>query len=207
MTMSPTHGASSSMGPDQSAPSPLGLQPGRMDDTNVSVSQPASGSPDQSPPPAVPLEHRPSHKRNVSSLSEGVPNVSPQTGSPDPDAFERVGYGGLGYSNSRPGHTRNLSSMSSGLAQLPSPQEGVTPEEDRRRSQYLTNLPSPTPRQDEGPFADQQPVVNRQITLPQEGGPGPAAETSPLVGQQSSNGRNTVSRKQVPVKSAFTEEG
>ncbi len=211
VSMSPTHAAASSAG-HPSAPSPLGLHAQRIDDTNISVSQPASGSPvpspapDQSPPPAIPLEHRPSHKRNVSSLSDGVPNVSPPAGSPDLDAFERVGYGGLGYSNSRPGHTRNLSSMSSGLAQLPSPQEAVTPEEDQRRSQYISNLPSPTPRQDEGPFADPPPVVNQQVTLPQtEDGPGPATATSPVVGQQSSNGRS-VARKQVPGRSVFKEE-
>jgi hypothetical protein len=198
-TMSPSYGARSTTSHDASAPSPYVL-PQRLVETEDAISHPAAdspplSSPDQSPPQPSTIEHRPSHKRNTSSLSSGVPISPLETGSPDLDAIERVS--GLGYSNSRPAHTRNMSSLSSGIAQLPSPAEPVPAEEDQRRSALLSDLPSPAP----APAPMQEDLV--------------ASESRPLVSHQSMldspsrNSRNVVSRKQIPGRSvgAFREEG
>jgi hypothetical protein len=198
-TMSPSLDARSTTSGDASAPSPYVL-PQRSIETNEEVSHPATDStplPSLGPSPPQPstIDHRPSHKRNASSMSSGIAISSSPTSSPDLDALERVS--GLGYSNSRPTHTRNMSS-SSGIAQLPSPDEPITTEEDQRRSAFLTDLPSPPPPLDQAQI--QEDLV--------------ASEVHPLVSSHQSlqhmsasrNTRRVVARKQVPVKSPFTEE-
>lgn len=157
----------------------------------VADSSPLS-SPDQGRDQPVALSHRPSHKRNDSSLSSGLAISSPETRSPDLDTLERVS--GLGYSNSRPAHTRNASSLSSGIAQLPSPAEIVPAEEDKRRSALLSAMSSPDPLQMQGELV--------------------ASELHPLVSNRQSShhmsesreGRSVVTRKQVPGKRASQGE-
>ena len=202
-TMSPTHEARSTTSGDHSAPSPYVLPQRSVDANDDAISHPASNSPrlsspDQSPPMASTIGHRPSHKRNVSSMSSGLPISSSPTSGTALDALEAVS--GLGYSNSRPMHTRNMSSLSSGIAQLPSPAEQVPADEDKRRSALISNLPSspepapapaPAPTQDDHTDPESLPLVSHQTLqhIP-----------------ESRNGRNVVTRKQIPGRSAFREE-
>jgi hypothetical protein len=146
------------------------------------------------------VEHRPSHKRNVSSMSSDIPIPAPTgSGSPDLDDLERLS--GLGYSNSRPVHTRNMSSLSSGIAQLPSPAEQVLSEEDQRRSALLNDLPSPSLASP--PLVQDEPSTVGMPT--QEGEVSP--ESQALGNYQTlRNARTVVTRKQVPGRSAFEEE-
>jgi hypothetical protein len=203
-TMSPTLGARSTTSHDASSPSPYVL-PQRLTETDYAISHTAAdspqlSSPDQSPPMPSTVEHTSSHKRNVSSMSSGIPiPTSTGSSSPDLDALEAVS--GLGYSNSRPVHTRNMSSLSSGIAQLPSPAEQVPPEEDHRLSTLLAGLPSPSPAA--APMIQVEPSTVGTTT--QENSIDP--ESQPLVNYQTlRNARAGVTRKQVPGRSAFTEQ-
>lgn len=204
-TMSPTLGARSTTSRDASSPSPY-ILPQRLIETDYAISHPAAdspqqSSPDQSPPVPFTVEHGPSHKRNVSFMSSGLPISTPtSSGSPDIDALEAAS--GLGYSNSRPAHTRNASSLSSGIAQLPSPTEQVPAEEDHRRSALLADLPSPSPAPP--PMTQAEPTTVGTAT--QEDSINP--ESQPLVNYQTlRNTRVVVMRKQAPGRSAFREEG
>lgn len=203
-TMSPTLGATSTTSHDASSPSPYVLPQG-VTEADYAISHPAAhspqlSSPDQSPPMLSTVEHRPSHKRNVSSMSSDIPIPAPAGGGgPDLDNLERLS--GVGYSNSRPVHTRNMSSLSSGIAQLPSPAEQVLSEEDQRRSALLNDLPSPPPASP--PLVQDEPSTVGMPT--QEGGVSP--ESQPLVNYQTlRDARTAVTRKQVPGRSAFGEE-
>jgi hypothetical protein len=203
-TMSPTPGTRSTTSHDASSPSPYVLPQGVIE-TGYATSHPAADSPqlpspDQSPPMLSTVEHRPSHKRNVSSMSSDIPIPAPTgSGSPDLDDLERLS--GLGYPNSRPVHTRNMSSLSSGIAQLPSPAEQVLSEEDQRRSALLNDLPSPSPASP--PLVPDEPSTVGMPT--QEGEVSP--ESQALGNYQTlRNARTVVTRKQVPGRSAFGEE-
>jgi hypothetical protein len=203
-TMSPTPGTRSTTSHDASSPSPYVLPQGVIE-TGYATSHPAADSPqlpspDQSPPMLSTVEHRPSHKRNVSSMSSDIPIPAPTgSGSPDLDDLERLS--GLGYPNSRPVHTRNMSSLSSGIAQLPSPAEQVLSEEDQRRSALLNDLPSPSPTSP--PLVPDEPSTVGMPT--QEGEVSP--ESQALGNYQTlRNARTVVTRKQVPGRSAFGEE-
>jgi Kelch motif len=197
-TMSPSLEARSTTSGDASAPSPYTL-PRRLVEADDSIDYAAAdssplSSPDQSPPQPPTVEHGPSHKRKVSSMSSGAAISATEKGSPNLDALERVS--GLGYSNSRPMHTRNMSSLSSGIAQLPSPGEPVPAEEDQRRSILLSNLPSPPPAPD--PMqADLSPSIAQPLVSHHQ-----SLQRMP----ESRNSRSVVMRKQVPGRSAFTEE-
>ena len=207
-TMSPTHGARSTTSGDASAPSPY-IVARRSIGTDDIISQHASNSPplsspDQSPPLPSALEHRPSHQRNLSSMSSGIAMSSLPTSNPDLDAIEAVS--GLGYSASRPRHTRNISSLSSGIVQLPSPLAGPDPAEaGHQRSPLLSDLPSspvPAPTPELESRASERTVQDRRTD----------AESEPLVSHQTRqhvtetrSARKSVARKQVPGRSAFTE--
>ena len=207
-TKSLTHDKSSTDGPNVSAPSP----PANPQDGGVSnedSSQTKAPSPQVSPPLDAGLEHRPSHKRNLSSTSSGIPvSASSEVSSPNIDG--RVSE--LGHSTSRPGHARNLSSMSSGV----SPQSPTAANASAGRelqSPLAVTSPALEPaRQDE--VAKPSASTGAQPGSPTPGdGPGPSIESSPLISQQALQGpseprnfsRNTVPRKQVPGKSAFKE--
>lgn len=170
---------------DLSAPSPNAKPKGSLAvATDEATSTAAAGSssvpsPPQSPPFDSNTEQRPSYERNVSSISSGIP-VSASSPERSP------GNSGLGYSSSRPNHMRNLSSVSSGLSnQLVSPTQPVA---DQR-------LPSPVAvdsalgtatkegRDSDRNIAEAGPFVNQQPAspMPEDDGPGPAAETRPPV--------------------------
>lgn len=91
------------------------------------------------------------HTRNISSISSGLPQVSPpleQTGAAhrqtDDDGLDALEAFHTGSPPAfRPAHNRNLSSLSDGINQLPSPQEEITEEERHRQSRHLSGLPSP----------------------------------------------------------------
>jgi hypothetical protein len=203
-TMSPTLGTRSTTSHDASSPSPYVL-PQRLIETDDAISHPTTdspqlSSPDQSPPMPSTAEHGPSRGRNVSFMTSGLPISTPtNSGSPDLDALEAAS--GLGYSNSRPVHTRNMSSLSSDIAQLPSPTEQVPAEEDHRRSAVLADLPSPASAS--SPMSQAEPSTVETATQDDSINP----ESEPLVNYQTlRNTRAAVARKQVPGKSAFTEE-
>jgi hypothetical protein len=126
---------------------------------------------------------------------------------------------GLSYSSSRPNYMRNPSSISSGLSnQLVSPAEPVA---DQR-------LPSPVAvdsalgtvtkegRENDRNIAEAGPFVNQQpaAPMPEDGGPGPAAKTQPLVSHETLQqapephnfNRDVVPRKKLPGQSAFKEK-
>jgi hypothetical protein len=104
--MSPTLGARSTPSHHHHASSPLPcVLPQRLTQNDSAICQLAADSPklssqDQRSPMPSALGHRPSHKRNISSTSSGLPSSTPSnSGSPDPDALEAAS--GLGCSNSR----------------------------------------------------------------------------------------------------------
>jgi len=204
-TMSPTLGARSTTSHEASSPSPYVL-PQRLMETDYAISYSAAdslqqSSPDQSPPISSTAEHGPSHNRNVSFMSSGLPVSTPtSSGSPDLDTTEAAS--GLGYSNSRPAHTRNMSSLSNGIAQLPPLTEQVPAEEDHRRSALLADLPSPSPAPP--PVTQAEPSTVEAATQEVPVSP----DSQPLVNYQAlRNTRAVVMRKQVPGRSAFREEG
>ena len=204
-TKSATNDKSSTDGGNVSAPSPP-ANPQKAGLSNEDSSQNAAPSPPESPPMGPGLEHRPSHTRNLSSLSSGLPvsAVSPAR-SPKPD--ERVS--GLDHSISRPGHTRNLSSMSSGVSQQSPAAENASAEGGQQSPLVVTSPALEPARPDK--VAKSSPSVGTQPGSPAPGdGPGPSAESSPLISQQALQGpseprRNIVPRKQVAGKSAFKE--
>ena len=193
---------------DLSAPSPNAKPQG----------SPSVPSPPQSPSFDSSIEQQSSHKRNVSSISSGISvSASSPERSPAPNAMER--NSGLGYSSSRPNYMRSLSSVSSGLSnQLVSPAEPVA---DQR-------LPSPVAvdsalgtatnegRDNDRNIAEAGPFVNQQPAVPtsEDDGPGPAAETQPLVSEEilqqapepRNFNRNVVPRKKLSGQSAFKEK-
>lgn len=210
---------------DLSAPSPNAKTQGTLavatDEAPLTAAAGSSSvpSPPASPPSESGIEQRPSHKRNVSSLSNIIP-VSPSSPerSPTLNAMER--NSGLGYSVSRPNHMRNLSSVSSGLSnQLVSPAE---PDADQR-------LPSPVAlrsalataaeedrNNNNGNIADAASLSAKQqpmAPMPEDDGLGPAAEPQPLASHEASHqtpeprfNRNVVPRKKLSGQSAFKEE-
>ena len=174
-------------------------------------------SPAQSPPFDSGIEQRPSHKRNVSSISSGIPvSASSPERSPALNAMER--NSGLGYPSSRPNNPRNLSSVSSGLSnQLVSPAE---PDADHRPPSSVAVGSSPGTAIEEGRnnkrnTAEASQSVNQQPAAPkpEDDGLGPAAETWPLVSHEALQqtpeprfNRNVVPRKKLSGQSAFKEE-
>jgi hypothetical protein len=201
-TMSPTLGARSTTSHDASSPSPYVL-PQRLIETDYAISHSAADSPqqlspDQSPPMPSTVEHGPSHNRNVSFMSSGLP-ISTSTGSRSPDLDALEAASGLGYSNSRPVHTRNMSSLSSGVGQLPLLAEQVPAEEDHRRSALLADLPSPaSPPMTHAELSTVQTPTREDSINP---------ESLPIVNYQTQrNTRAVVTRKQVAGRGAFTEE-
>jgi hypothetical protein len=125
---------------------------------------------------------------------------------------------GLGFSSSRPNYMRNLSSVSSGLSnQLVSPAEPVA--DQRLPSPVAVDSALGTAKEDgdndrniaeAGPFVNQQPAA----PMPEDDGPGPAAETQPLVSHETLQqapephnfNRNVVPRKRLSGQSAFKEK-
>jgi hypothetical protein len=206
---------------DLSAPSP-NAKPQGSSAVVTNEATPAGSSsvpsPPQSPPFDSSIEQRPSHKRNVSSISSGIPvSVSSPEGSPALNTMER--NSGLGHSTSRPDYMRNLSSVSSGLSkQLASPTEPVA---DQR-------LPSPVAvdsalgtatkegRNNDRNIAEAGSFVNQQPTvpMPEDDGPESAAETQPLASHETLQqapaphnfNRNVVPRKKLSGQSAFKEK-
>jgi hypothetical protein len=175
-------------------------------------------SPPESPPFDSSIEQRPSNKRNVSSNSSGIPvSASSPERSPALNAMER--NSGHGSSSSRPNHMRNLSSVSSGLSnQLVSPAEPVA--DQRLPSPVAVDSALGTAATKEGrdndrniaeagPFVNQQPVA----PMPEDDGPGPAAETQPVASHETLQqapeprnfNRNVVPRKKLSGQSAFKE--
>jgi hypothetical protein len=209
---------------DLSAPSPNAKPQGspavatnEATSTAAAKSSSSVPSPPQSPPFESGIEQRPSHKRNVSSISSGIPvSASSPERSPALNAMER--NSGLGCSSSRPNHMRNLSSVSSGLSnQLVSPAE---PDADQRPPSPVAVGSSPGTATEEGRnnnrnIAEASLAVNQQpaAPMPEDDGPGPAAETQPPVSHEALQqtpeprfNRNVVPRKKLSGQSAFKEE-
>lgn len=203
-----------------------GRQSSATDSHDLSAPSPNAkpqGSSSVPPPPESPpfdssIEQRPSHKRNVSSISSGIPvSASSPERSPALNAMER--NSGLGYSSSRPNHMRNLSSVSGGLSnqlvssaepvadqRLPSPVAadsalGTATKEDRDNDRNIAEA---------GPFFNLQPAA----PMPEDDGPGPTGEAQPPVSHETLQqapephnfNRNVVPRKKLSGQSAFKEK-
>jgi Kelch motif len=206
---------------DLSAPSPNAKPQGSsavVTDEATPAGSSSVPSPPQSPPFDSSIEQRPSHKRNVSSISSGIPvSASSPEGSPALNTMER--NSGLGHSTSRPDYMRNLSSVSSGLSkQLASPTEPVANQ----------RLPSPVAvdsalgtatkegRNNDRNIAEAGSFVNQQPTvpMPEDDGPESAPETQPLASYETLQqapaphnfNRNVVPRKKLSGQSAFKEK-
>jgi hypothetical protein len=209
---------------DLSAPSPNAKPQGPSAvvtseaSSTAAARSPSIPSPPQSPPFDSSIEQRPSQKRNVSSISSGIPvSASSPERSPALNTMER--NSDLGHFSSRPNYTRDLSSVSSGLSnQLVSPAEPVA---DQR-------LPSPVAvdsalgtatkegRDSDRNIAVVDPLVNLQPAAPtlEDDGPGPAAESQPLASHETLQqapeprnfNRNVIPRKKLAGQSAFKEK-
>jgi hypothetical protein len=206
---------------DLSAPSPNAKPQGSsavVTDEATPAGSSSVPSPPQSPPFDSSIEQRPSHKRNVSSISSGIPvSASSPEGSPALNTMER--NSGLGHSTSRPDYMRNLSSVSSGLSkQLASPTEPVANQ----------RLPSPVAvdsalgtatkegRNNDRNIAEAGSFVNQQPTvpMPEDDSPESAPETQPLASYETLQqapaphnfNRNVVPRKKLSGQSAFKEK-
>jgi hypothetical protein len=143
--------------------------------------------------PVRPIQFQ--HTRNISSISNSFPQVSPPleqpSTNPQPqppqhtrttsedelDALEAFHTGGA--PPFRPSHTRNLSSLSSGINQLPTPVEELSQEERHRQSTLLASL---SPVEGGTPVAEQRsPLLGAGNTVQERAVAG--ENTTPLAGQ------------------------
>lgn len=194
---SPRHTQSNSRG--GSVPSPFVL-PHRPEDVG-------SRSATNSPSPTLSAVRSPdlnlAQNRQDGSVDAGADSDATATG----PAATTITTGGIG---GRPAHHRNVSSLSTNVGQLSSPDLTLSPDEDLRRSQYLSGLSnSPPLRQDairfgamDGARAGQQGLGEGELGREDEVG---AGRVGVVEGREAEGGKGPESTQTAGKKSSFGE--
>ena len=136
-----------------------------------SPGQPHTGSPSAFSPQtegsSAPSPYVMPHSPNQIGSSTGSPIASnsdpPRSPSPSgATALSRETSEAARHAQQRPQHKRNVSSMSSDVNEPPSPNQLVSPEDDKRQSLYLASLPKQAPESDgkRGGGSTAQPLVS-----------------------------------------------
>ncbi len=148
------------------------------------------------PSPYV-LPHSPEDVGSRSATASPSPTSSAAM---SPDLMNRSkstgGGGNMGGLERRPTHQRNVSSLSSNMYQLPSPDIVLTPDEDMRRSEYVSGFSSGTSPQTQGRLGAvgavdakrQREDEGEHLVSPEEGVAPPRVERKKTAGKKSSFG-------------------